>query len=125
MRLNQVLLHPTAVRVHQPETELGSSMALFGCPLIPSGCLCEVLWRPDADIVGEPEFVLGLWIAALGFHAQCIDTVLRIACSGPSEFDHFHSPRRRSRESGLQSVGSDQHNNGNAVAIYCGSPSTT
>ena len=79
MRLNQVLLHPTPVRVHQPETELGCRMALFGCPLIPSGCRGEVLWRPDADIIGEPEFVLGLWITAFGIPAQRVGAVLRIA----------------------------------------------
>jgi hypothetical protein len=60
-------------------------MALFGCPLIPSPSLIEVLRSPNTDTVGEPEFVLGLWIAAFGFHAQSIDTVLWIACGGPDE----------------------------------------
>jgi hypothetical protein len=75
---NEVLWNTTAIPVHQPETELGSSVALFGSPFVPSGCLGEVLWCPDADVVSEAELVLGFSIAALGVPAQCVGAVLRL-----------------------------------------------
>ena len=71
MSSNEVLGDTTAVRVHEAETELGSRVALFGCPFVPSGCLGEVLWRADANIVGETELVLGFWITAFSLPAQC------------------------------------------------------
>ena len=85
MSPNEVLRNATPVSVHQAKAELGSRVTPFCSPFVPSCSLAEVLRSPDADIVGEPEFVLGLWIASLGFHAQCIDTVLWIACGGPDE----------------------------------------
>jgi hypothetical protein len=85
MSPNEVLRNTTPVSVHQSKAELGSRVALFGSALVPSGGLFEVLRSANTDIVGEREFVLGLSIASLGFHAQCIDTVLRIACGGPDE----------------------------------------
>ena len=61
-------------------------VALFGCSFVPSGCLLEVLRSPDADIVGEPEPVLGLWIAAFGIPPQRVGGVLRVTYGSPNEF---------------------------------------
>ena len=86
MSPNEVLWNTAAVPVHEAETELGSRVALFGCPCVPNGCLGEVLWRAHASIVGKPELVLGLWITAFSIPAQGVGAVLLIACSGPDEF---------------------------------------
>jgi hypothetical protein len=87
MSPNEVLWDTTAVRVHEAETELGSRVALFGCPFIPSGCLGEVLGRADPNIVGETELVLGVWLAPLCFDAQYVSAVLGIGYGGPHGFE--------------------------------------
>ena len=63
------------------------SVALFGCPFVPSRCLGEVLGRADANIVGETELVLGVRIAPLCFEAKYVSAVLGIGYGGPDGFE--------------------------------------